>query len=78
MAAYDYRCRTCTSVFEVHRPVTAAADPAGLRCPAGHADVTRVWSAVAFATGTTAGALSSPAPPAAAPAGGCCGGGCCG
>jgi putative FmdB family regulatory protein len=72
MAAYDYRCRTCASTFEVHRPVTASADAAQVRCPAGHADATRVWSAVALA----AGAAGAPAPRATAPAGGCCGGAC--
>jgi len=72
MAAYDYRCRTCDSVFEVHRPMTAEAD--GVRCPGGHDEVTRVWSAVALATGA-----AGSRPVATAPAsGGCCGGGCCG
>jgi putative FmdB family regulatory protein len=75
MAAYDYRCHTCGSVFEVHRPMTASADPTGVRCPDEHADVTRVWSAVALATGA---AGTATAPRASAPAGGCCGGGCCG
>jgi putative FmdB family regulatory protein len=70
MAAYDYRCRTCDSVFEVHRPITAEA--AAMRCPDGHSEVSRVWSAVALATGGAA------QPQRAAPAaGGCCGGGCC-
>ncbi|HEY3261843.1 MAG TPA: FmdB family zinc ribbon protein [Pseudonocardiaceae bacterium] len=72
MAAYDYRCRTCDSVFEVHRPMTAEAG--GVRCPGGHDEVTRVWSAVAFATGTAASRAAAPA----TAAGGCCGGGCCG
>jgi putative FmdB family regulatory protein len=74
MAAYDYRCRTCGNAFEVHRPMTVTPDPAEVRCPDGHADATRVWSAVALATGAAVAA----APRAAAPAGGCCGGGCCG
>jgi len=72
MAAYDYRCRTCDSVFEVHRSVTAVAN--GVHCPDGHDEVTRVWSAVAIA----GGASTPAAAPAAAPSGGCCGGGCCG
>jgi putative FmdB family regulatory protein len=75
MAAYDYRCHDCGNVFEVQRPMSAAADPTGLRCPDGHADVTRVWSAVALATGA-AGGMAAPAPRAGAPAGGCCGGAC--
>jgi putative FmdB family regulatory protein len=66
MAAYDYRCRTCDAVFTVHR---AMSDVATLvRCPAGHDDVARVWSAV-----SVTGKASAPAA-----SGGCCGGGCCG
>ncbi|MBV9487657.1 MAG: zinc ribbon domain-containing protein [Frankiaceae bacterium] len=66
MASYDYRCRECDQVFTVQR---AMSDVAMLvRCPAGHEDVARVWSAVAVT-----GAAAAPAP-----AGGCCGGGCCG
>lgn len=67
MAAYDYRCLTCTAVFEVQRSVLAA-DAVSV-CPSGHPDTTRVWSAVGLAAG------ADPARPAA---GGCCGGGCCG
>ena len=71
MAAYDYRCRSCDAVFTVQR---AMSDVATLtRCPRGHEDVVRVWSAVAV-TGTGK-AAAAPARPAA---GGCCGGGCCG
>jgi len=70
VAAYDYRCRTCDSIFEVHRSVTAEAD--GVRCPDGHAEVSRLWAAVGLATGTAARA--QPTTPAT---GGCCGGGCC-
>jgi len=70
MAAYDYRCLTCDRAFEVRRGMTE--DRTDVRCPAGHAEVARVWSAVSVTTGA--------AGPAAAPAsgGGCCGGGCCG
>ena len=71
MAAYDYRCRTCDTVFTVER---AMSDVATLtRCPAAHEDVVRVWSAVAV-TGTGKASASRPAPAG----GGCCGGGCCG
>jgi putative FmdB family regulatory protein len=72
MAAYDYRCRTCDSVFEVHRPVTA--DAGAVRCPDGHDEVSRVWSAVAIGTGARGGEGASAAPLPAG--GGCCGGGC--
>ena len=69
MAAYDYRCRVCDGVFTVHR---AMSDVATLvRCPSGHDDVARVWSAVAV----TGSAAAAPAPRAG---GACCGGGCCG
>jgi putative FmdB family regulatory protein len=71
MAAYDYRCPTCDTVFTVQRGMSDVATMT--RCPAGHEDVVRVWSAVAV-TGK-----AGPAPAAAAGAGGgCCGGGCCG
>ncbi|MDQ3455056.1 MAG: zinc ribbon domain-containing protein [Actinomycetota bacterium] len=65
MASYDYRCRTCEDTFEVQRPMTA--DESLPRCPAGHPEATRVWSAVSLA------GRGAPAPAA----GGCCGGGCC-
>jgi putative FmdB family regulatory protein len=68
MAVYDYRCRECDRVFEVRR---AIEDDAGaVRCPEGHGDVARQWSAVSV------GRLATASAPAAS--GGCCGGGCCG
>ena len=74
MAGYDYRCRHCDSVFEVRRGVSE--DSGDVRCPSGHRDVARVWSAVSVAV---AGRSATPAPRTAmAGAGGCCGGGCCG
>lgn len=65
MPAYDFRCRTCDSAFEVTRSIT---DSSPVACPQGHAETSRVFTAVSV--GGTA--------PAPAPAGGCCGGGCCG
>jgi putative FmdB family regulatory protein len=78
MAAYDYRCRTCDSTFEVHRSVTATADPAEVLCPSGHADATRVWSAVAVSSGSPFSSAFNfnPAAQAAPSGGGCCGGAC--
>ncbi|MDP9393529.1 MAG: zinc ribbon domain-containing protein [Actinomycetota bacterium] len=72
MATYDYRCRTCERVFEVRRGMT---EDTPARCPGGHADVARVWSAV-----SVVGAAGVPSAPSSAPSsgGGCCGGGCCG
>ena len=69
MAAYDYRCRTCDTVFTVERGMSEVATLT--RCPAAHDDVVRVWSAVAV-TGKAVAARLAPT------AGGCCGGGCCG
>jgi putative FmdB family regulatory protein len=70
MARYDYRCRVCDSSFEVSRGITEDAPTAGVPCPAGHLETSRVFSAVAVSRG-----VSVPAG-AAAPVGG--GGGCCG
>jgi len=64
--AYDYRCRDCEMVFTVERSMSAVATAE--RCPEGHEDVVRVWSAV-----SVGGRAAAPAP-----SGGCCGGGCCG
>ena len=72
MPAYDYRCRSCDTAFEVRRPLSEPA-PAMTPCPQGHADTTRVFSAVAVGGGS---AVAAPAAPVAS--GGCCGGGCCG
>lgn len=68
MPRYEFRCRECTSVFEVSRPMAESALPA--TCPAGHDDAVRLLSTVAFGGGAPG--------PAPARAGGCCGGGCCG
>ncbi|ABK53493.1 conserved hypothetical protein [Acidothermus cellulolyticus 11B] len=64
MAAYDFRCRTCDTVFTVHHPIHEPAT--GIQCPHGHTDVTRVWSAVSMV-----GAAGS------AGSGCACGGSCC-
>jgi putative FmdB family regulatory protein len=74
---YDFRCRQCSTTFEVDRPMAAAGDPA--RCPYGHADTVKLLSTVAL--GGRAGASRAPmaaVPAAPAGGGGCCGGGCCG
>jgi len=76
MAAYDYRCRSCERVFEVRRGVHEEAS--AVRCPDGHEDVARLWSAIAvngMAGSVVGGAAATPAP---AGGGGGCGGGCCG
>ncbi|MFG1923806.1 FmdB family zinc ribbon protein [Cryptosporangium sp. NPDC048952] len=70
VAAYEYRCRECSSIFEVRRSVHESS-PSVVPCPAGHADTSRVFSAVAVGGGASAPMTAAPA------AGGCCGGGCC-
>ncbi|MBX6371272.1 MAG: zinc ribbon domain-containing protein [Acidothermus sp.] len=63
MAVYDYRCRVCETVFSVSRPIdTPEVLPT---CPQGHAEVSRVWSAVSM-IGSEAGGSSC-----------ACGGACC-
>lgn len=76
MPAYDYRCRTCDSTFEVRRPLAAA--PTASPCPSGHPDTTRVFSAVAVGGRAGAGPAPAGAAGGGAAGGGCCGGGCCG
>jgi putative FmdB family regulatory protein len=68
MPAYDYRCRTCDTLFEVRRGLDEVATAAP--CPQGHPETSRVFTPVAVG-----GAAAAPAP---AGGGGCCGGGCCG
>ncbi|MFP5219335.1 MAG: FmdB family zinc ribbon protein [Actinomycetes bacterium] len=68
MPRYDYRCRTCDATFEVRRGLEESETP--VPCPQGHAQTSRVFTAVAVGGAAAA--------PAAAPSGGCCGGGCCG
>jgi putative FmdB family regulatory protein len=64
---YDFRCRECSTTFEVDRPMAAAGDPAP--CPAGHTDTVKLLSTVALG-GRAGGA------PAPVGGGGCCGGAC--
>ncbi|MDQ4011748.1 MAG: zinc ribbon domain-containing protein [Actinomycetota bacterium] len=76
MPRYEFRCRECSTTFEVSRPMTASREPA--ECPSGHGDTVRLLSTVALSGGALSGAGSGQTGRAAAPAGGCCGGGCCG
>ncbi|WP_084216701.1 FmdB family zinc ribbon protein [Pseudonocardia spinosispora] len=68
MPRYEFRCRECSSVFEVNRPMSASGDPAA--CPTGHQDTVKLLSTVAV-TGSARTVSAGPAP-----SGGCCGGGC--
>jgi putative FmdB family regulatory protein len=69
---YEYRCRSCDTVFEARRPMSDASAPA--ECPDGHVDSVRLLSVFA-ATGRSAasGGSSTPMP---MPSGGGCGGAC--
>jgi putative FmdB family regulatory protein len=59
MALYEYRCRTCDTVFELRRPMSESNEPA--TCPDGHQGAVRVLSVFASvggaspATGASAG-----------------------
>ncbi|HJT03579.1 MAG TPA: zinc ribbon domain-containing protein [Pseudonocardiaceae bacterium] len=75
MPRYEFRCRECSTTFELSRPMTASRDPA--RCPSGHDDTVKLLSTVAL-SGAASRGTPRPTGRAAAPAGGCCGGGCCG
>lgn len=68
MPRYDFRCRECEQSFEITLSLVDT-DRHAVTCPAGHENVTRVWSAVSLAGRSTAPSASGPA--------GCCGGGCC-
>jgi putative FmdB family regulatory protein len=69
---YEFRCRECSDVFEVNRPMSASGEPAA--CPAGHTDTVKLLSAVALAGVRNGGAPARAPVPAGG--GGCCGGGC--
>jgi putative FmdB family regulatory protein len=76
MPTYEFRCRTCDSVFEERRPMSEASAPAS--CPSGHSNTVKLLSAFA-STGPKAGSSVSSADVAAAmsaPRAGGCGGGC--
>jgi len=71
---YEFRCRECSTTFEVSRPMSASAEPAV--CPDGHGDTVKLLSVLGLARGGDGAAALAPAPARAG--GGCCGGGCCG
>jgi putative FmdB family regulatory protein len=66
MPTYAYKCRECTTQFELSRPMSESSAPA--TCPGGHQDTVKLLTTVAI--GGMAGA--------GVPAGGGGGGGCCG
>jgi putative FmdB family regulatory protein len=71
---YEFRCRTCDSVFEERRPMAQVAEPAA--CPDGHADTVRLLSFLAATRPDRANGGAAMAAPGAG--GGCGGGGGCG
>jgi putative FmdB family regulatory protein len=73
MARYDFRCRTCDSMFEVERPMAQSNEPAV--CPDGHTETVQLLSRIAVLAGATPGRVGGNAP-AATPMAGGCGGGC--
>lgn len=72
MPLYEYRCRTCKSVFELLRPMSRAGEAAA--CPQGHNGTERVLSLVAARAWGGDGADSFEM--SAAGCGGCAGGSC--
>lgn len=70
MARYDYRCRTCATVFEERRAMADADAPA--TCPDGHLGAVRLLAVFA----TTGSAAQGAEWGCGAPAGGGCGGAC--
>jgi putative FmdB family regulatory protein len=77
MPRYEFRCRECSTTFEVNRPMSASGEPAN--CPDGHRDTVKLLSMA----GLSGAASGGPAPArvgggGGGGGGGCCGGGCCG
>jgi putative FmdB family regulatory protein len=69
---YEFRCRTCDTVFEERRPMAEASAPAV--CPDGHDDVVKLLSPLSV---IRPGGGGSPSPvPAATRATGHSHGGC--
>lgn len=66
---YEFRCRECSQLFEVTRPMSASGEPA--TCPQGHTDTVKLLSTISV------GGRSGAEPvPAGGGGGGCCGGAC--
>ncbi len=76
MPRYEYRCRTCGTVYEERRPMADADAPA--TCPGGHVGAARLLPL--FATtrlaAAPAGAGAGAGGLCGAPMAGGCGGGC--
>jgi len=75
MPTYEFRCKTCDTVFDEKRPMSESDAPA--RCPGGHTDTVKLLSVFASTGGRATSSVSGADVAAAmsAPARGC-GGGC--
>jgi putative FmdB family regulatory protein len=71
---YEFRCRTCDTVFEQRRPMADAADAAS--CPHGHDDTVRLISMFASTRNGDGSGLPALSGGGAGGGGGCCGGAC--
>ena len=72
MPIYEYRCQTCSKVFEL---LVRGADAEGPACPeCGGAELTRLFSL--FASRSDSANAGAPAATMRQGGGGCCGGGC--
>jgi putative FmdB family regulatory protein len=75
MPTYEFRCKTCDTVFETQRPMSQSDAPA--LCPDGHVETVRLLSVFASTGGRSTSSVSGADVAAAmssAPRG--CGGGC--
>jgi putative FmdB family regulatory protein len=70
MPLYEYRCRTCETVYEERRPMADADAPA--TCPSGHVGAARLLPVFA----TTRASEPAFGGACGAPVAGGCGGGC--
>jgi putative FmdB family regulatory protein len=72
MPIYEYRCQTCSKVFELLVRGAAAEGPTCPEC--GGEELKRLFSL--FASRSESAAASAPAATMRQGGGGCCGGGC--
>jgi putative FmdB family regulatory protein len=66
---YEYRCKDCTTTFEVRRPMSESSAPAP--CPDGHDNTVKLLSMVSLGSGGDGASMGG-----GGGGGGCCGGGC--
>ena len=72
MPVYEYRCPTCSSIFEKLVSMSESMNKAD--CPTCRTPAMKLLSTFASVGSREAGASS----PVSVGSGGCCGGGCCG